>query len=78
MALPGVEVAPIGKGDIEMDKDRVAGAAQNIKGKVKESVGKALGDSKLESEGKVDKVAGKVRNTIGGIKDKVREATEDE
>jgi uncharacterized protein YjbJ (UPF0337 family) len=61
-----------------MDKDRIAGAAQNIKGKIKETAGKALGDSKLESEGKADKVAGKIRNTVGGIKDAVREAAEDE
>ena len=61
-----------------MDKDRIAGAAQNIKGKIKETAGKALGDAKLESEGKADKVAGKIRNTVGGIKDAVREAAEDE
>ncbi len=61
-----------------MDKDRVAGAAQNVKGKVKETAGKALGDSKLEGEGKADKAAGKVRNTVGGIKDTVKEAVDDE
>jgi uncharacterized protein YjbJ (UPF0337 family) len=60
-----------------MDKDRVAGAAENIKGKVKETAGKALGDSKLEAEGKADKAEGKIRNTVGGIKDKIRETVED-
>jgi uncharacterized protein YjbJ (UPF0337 family) len=60
-----------------MDKDRIAGAAENIKGKVKETAGKLTGDSKLEAEGKADKAAGKVRNTIGGIKDSVREATDE-
>jgi len=65
------------EGDITMDKDRVAGAAENIKGKVKETAGKALGDSKLEAEGKADKVEGKIRNTVGGIKDKIRETVED-
>jgi uncharacterized protein YjbJ (UPF0337 family) len=56
-----------------MDDDRVKGAAQNVKGKVKEGFGKAVGDSKLEAEGKGDQVAGKVRNTVGGIKDAFRE-----
>jgi uncharacterized protein YjbJ (UPF0337 family) len=35
-----------------MNKDRIAGAAKEAKGSVKETVGKAVGDSKLESEGK--------------------------
>jgi uncharacterized protein YjbJ (UPF0337 family) len=56
-----------------MDDDRVKGAAQNVKGKVKEGFGKAVGDSKLEAEGKGDQVAGKVRNAVGGIKDAFRE-----
>ncbi|MDQ3558970.1 MAG: CsbD family protein, partial [Pseudomonadota bacterium] len=48
-----------------MDDDRVKGSAQNIKGKVKEGIGRAVGDTKLESEGKGDQVAGKVKNTVG-------------
>jgi uncharacterized protein YjbJ (UPF0337 family) len=56
-----------------MDDDRVKGSAQNLKGKVKEGFGRAVGDSKLEAEGKGDQVAGKVRNAVGGIKDALRE-----
>jgi hypothetical protein len=33
-----------------MDKDRVVGSAKEIKGAVKQAVGKAVGDAKLESE----------------------------
>jgi uncharacterized protein YjbJ (UPF0337 family) len=55
-----------------MDKDRIKGAAEQAKGKVKEVAGKVTGDSKLEGEGKADQVAGKVQNTIGGIKDTLR------
>lgn len=55
-----------------MDKDRVEGSVKNIKGSVKEGVGKAIGDTKLEAEGKMDKAEGKVQNTIGGIKDALR------
>jgi uncharacterized protein YjbJ (UPF0337 family) len=59
-----------------MDKDRVAGSAKEIKGAVKEAVGKVVGDAKLESEGKVDRAKGKVQNAIGGLKDVVRDAVE--
>ena len=56
-----------------MDKDRIAGAAKEIKGSVKETVGKATGDAKLEADGKTDKIAGKVQNAVGGLKDALKE-----
>lgn len=55
-----------------MDKDRVIGSAKVIKGKVKEAVGKAIGDVKLETEGKADKIEGEVQNVVGGLKDTLR------
>ena len=55
-----------------MDKDRIVGAAKEIKGSVKETIGKAVGDAKLQSEGKADKVEGKVQNAIGGLKDSLK------
>jgi uncharacterized protein YjbJ (UPF0337 family) len=57
-----------------MDKDRIAGSAKQLKGSVKEAIGKASGDAKLESDGKADKVKGKVQNAIGGVKDAMRDA----
>ena len=57
-----------------MDKDRIKGAAEQAKGKVKEQAGKLTGDEKLQSEGKVDKAAGKVQNTVGGLKDSMRDS----
>ena len=56
-----------------MDKDRVAGAAHEVKGAVKEAVGKAVGDGKLQSDGKAEKTAGKVQNAVGGAKDTLRD-----
>ena len=56
-----------------MDKDRIKGAAQLVKGNVKEIAGKAIGDAKLQGEGKADKAEGKIRNAVGGVKDAVRE-----
>jgi len=55
-----------------MDKDRIEGAAEQAKGKIKEVAGKVTGDAKTEAEGKSDQVKGKVQNTIGGIKDTLR------
>ncbi len=59
-----------------MDKDRIEGAATNAGGKIKEGVGKLIGDSRLETEGKLDQVEGKVQNTVGGAKDAVRDAVD--
>ncbi len=56
-----------------MDRDRVAGAAKNVGGKIKEAAGKATGDEKLKREGQADQVTGKVQNVVGGVKDKLRE-----
>jgi len=58
-----------------MDRDRGEGSMKNIKGRMKEGLGKALGDSKMETEGKMDKAEGKIQNTIGGIKDSLRKDT---
>lgn len=56
-----------------MNDDRTEGSMKNIKGRVKEKLGKAVGDSKMETEGKMDKAEGKVQNTVGGIKDSLRD-----
>ena len=55
-----------------MDKDRVVGSAKQAKGAVKHVVGKAVGDTKLESEGNADKIEGKVQNAVGGLKDMLK------
>jgi uncharacterized protein YjbJ (UPF0337 family) len=55
-----------------MDKDRVIGSAKQIKGTVKQAVGKAVGDTKLETEGNADKIEGRVQNAIGGVKDTLK------
>ena len=55
-----------------MDKDRIEGSAEQLKGKIKETAGKAMGDKKLESEGKGGQIKGKVQNAVGGLKDALR------
>ena len=49
-----------------MDKDRIAGVAHQIKGRVKEAVGKVTGDAKTRAEGAAEKTAGRVQNAVGG------------
>jgi uncharacterized protein YjbJ (UPF0337 family) len=46
-------------------QDRAAGKVHEVKGKIKEQVGKATKDPDLEASGKAEKNAGKVQNWIG-------------
>jgi uncharacterized protein YjbJ (UPF0337 family) len=55
-----------------MDKDRIAGSAKEAKGAIKQAAGKALGDVKLQADGKSEKAEGKVQNAIGGLKDALK------
>lgn len=55
-----------------MDKDRIEGAAEQAKGKVKEAAGKVMGDEKTKREGQADQVKGKAQNAWGSAKDAVR------
>jgi uncharacterized protein YjbJ (UPF0337 family) len=57
-----------------MNKDRIQGSVEQAKGKMKEVAGKAVGDSKLETEGQTQQIAGKVQNAVGGFKDAVKDA----
>ena len=55
-----------------VDRDRIAGSAEQAKGSLKEGVGNVLGDTKLQAEGRADQAEGKAQNTMGGIKDTLR------
>jgi uncharacterized protein YjbJ (UPF0337 family) len=57
-----------------MDKNRVAGSIKEIKGAAKTAVGKALGDAKLQSDGKSDQAEGKIQNAVGSVSDAMRDA----
>jgi uncharacterized protein YjbJ (UPF0337 family) len=49
-----------------MDKDRIIGVGRQIKGAVKETVGRVTGDVKTQAEGAAEKASGKVQNIVGG------------
>ena len=48
--------------------DKAEGKLHQIKGKIKESIGKIVGKRDLESEGKVEKFAGKLQEKTGKAK----------
>ena len=56
-----------------VDKDRIAGSAEEIKGAVEQMAGKVVGDVKLESKGEAEKTEGKIQNAVGGLKDTIKE-----
>ncbi|MDD2861116.1 MAG: CsbD family protein [Acidiphilium sp.] len=56
-----------------MDKDRIDGIAKQVKGSVKEAVGKVTGDQKTQAEGAAEKATGKVQSAVGGAKDSIRD-----
>jgi len=59
-----------------MDKEHIKGAADKVKGGVKDTVGKATGDTKMQAEGKLDKAKGAAHNVAGDVKDVARDATD--
>ena len=56
-----------------MNKDQVKGRAEQVKGSVKETTGKVVGNKKLESEGEIDKATGKARADYGDLKEDVKD-----
>ena len=60
-----------------LNDDELRGKANQIKGRVKDAVGKATGDERLRDEGAADEVSGKVQETLGKARRKVGETIED-
>jgi uncharacterized protein YjbJ (UPF0337 family) len=49
--------------------DRIEGKMHEVKGKVKEMAGQAVGNPDLESEGQVENLAGKIQHKVGQIEE---------
>ena len=60
-----------------MNRDELEGKADVVKGKVKQGIGRASDDPKLEDEGAADEVAGRTQETYGRARRKVGEAVKD-
>ena len=48
-------------------KDNAEGKMHQVKGKIKETVGKAVGNDDLEAEGKAENRHGKVQEKLGRV-----------
>jgi uncharacterized protein YjbJ (UPF0337 family) len=48
-------------------EDKAKGTFHEVKGKVKEKVGRATNDPDLEAEGLVEKLGGKVQKKVGQV-----------
>ena len=57
-----------------MDREHVKGAADKVKGAIKDTAGKMTGDKKMQAEGKFDKAKGAAHNAAGDVKDAARDA----
>jgi len=49
-------------------KDKAEGKMHQVKGKIKETVGKAVGNKDLEAEGKNENLEGEVQEKVGDVK----------
>ena len=52
-------------------KDKLKGSFHDVKGTIKEEVGKATNDRNLKAKGKAEKKAGELQQRIGRAKDTV-------
>jgi uncharacterized protein YjbJ (UPF0337 family) len=53
-------------------KDKATGRFHEVKGKVKQKVGRVTKDPDLETEGRVEEIGGKVQKKIGQVEKALR------
>ena len=59
-----------------MNRDTTEGKFDQLKGKVKQSVGEAIGNTKLANSGAADQVKGATKEAWGSAKDAARAVTD--
>jgi len=52
-------------------KDKTEGTIHEVKGTIKEKLGRVTNDSDLEGKGIVEKIAGKIQKKIGQVEEAV-------
>ena len=57
-----------------MNKDQVKGRVTEVKGTIKETAGKLVGNEKLQRKGQAEKVLGEAQAKFGDVKKDVNEA----
>ncbi len=56
--------------------DKIKGLANEAAGNVKQGIGKATGNEKLQAEGKAQELKGETQRAVGGVKDGVSNAAQ--
>jgi uncharacterized protein YjbJ (UPF0337 family) len=57
-----------------VNEDQIRGRADQVKGKVKEVVGNAVGDKAMEKKGKLRKIKGKSQAAYGDLKEEIKKS----
>jgi uncharacterized protein YjbJ (UPF0337 family) len=57
-----------------INKDQVEGRADEAKGKIKEVVGRVVGNKNLQARGKFQKNLGAVQASVGDVKEDIKKA----
>lgn len=60
-----------------MEKEQVTGKVDELKGKAKQAIGNATGNTNLQNEGTLDEGKGKVKQAYGDVKDTIKGADRD-
>jgi rare lipoprotein A len=68
-------VIPNNEQENAVDSEHVKGAADKVKGAIKDTAGKVTNDKELQAEGKFDKAKGAAHNAAGDVKDAFRNTT---
>ncbi len=58
-----------------MNKNQVKGAAHEVKGKAKESVGRTVGNDKLKRDGELEHAKGSIQKAAGEVRNNIKKAT---
>lgn len=55
-----------------MDRNRIEGAARQVKGSIRQAVGKITGNRATQMHGAAEKLTGKVQSKVGAAADTLR------
>jgi uncharacterized protein YjbJ (UPF0337 family) len=61
---------------MDMDKDRIVGAAKEQAGQIENTIGELAGDAKMRAAGRIREAAGAAQNLYGQAKDTAQDASE--
>ena len=57
--------------------DKIKGVANQVGGKIKEEVGEAVGNERMQGEGMAQQIKGKVQQKVGEAKSTIKDAADE-